>query len=210
MTFTLYAVNRRTNWYFGIMIILKHAGSLSYTISTIRTTTYCYCEKKLWKTIFCKGRGSQDRERRGGYVSTNGRWEGMLGVAASLLAVVCKQMQQLQAMLGPAVHRGKGMTYKTLETMCNASAWLQQCWKSCANGSKIVALRFDDHETKEMLGVVGSKVWPVSNFAQTQQHATRCRNGRNMYHLTMLGVIGQESCVLLHGALLGKKEGKYG
>ena len=82
----------------------------------------------------------------------------MLGVAASLLAVVCKQMQQLQAMLGPAVHRGKGMTYKTLETMCNASAWLQQCWKSCANGSKIVALRFDDQETKETLGVVGSKV----------------------------------------------------
>ena len=31
----------------------------------------------------------------------------------------------------------------------------QQCWKSCANGSNIVALRFDDHETKEMLGVVG-------------------------------------------------------
>ena len=27
--------------------------------------------------------------------------------------------------------------------------------KSCANGSNIVALRFGDHETKEMLGVVG-------------------------------------------------------
>ena len=67
-------------------------------------------------------------------------------------------MQQLQAMLGPAVHLGKGMTYKTLETMCNASLWLQQCWKSCANRSKIVAQRFDDHETKEMLGDVGSKV----------------------------------------------------
>ena len=82
----------------------------------------------------------------------------MLGIATSVLAVVCKQIQQLQAMLAPAVHRGKGITYKTLETMCNASAWLQQCWKSCANRSKIVALRFDDHETKEMLGVVGSKV----------------------------------------------------
>ena len=82
----------------------------------------------------------------------------MLGVAASVLTVVCKQIQQLQAMLGPAVHRGKGMTYKTLETMCNASAWLQQCWESYANGSKIVAPRFDDHETKEMLGVFGSKV----------------------------------------------------
>ena len=51
----------------------------------------------------------------------------MLEVAASVLAVMCKQIQQLQAMLGPAVHRGKGMTYKTLETMCNASAWIQQC-----------------------------------------------------------------------------------
>ena len=40
--------------------------------------------------------------------------------------------------------------------------------------------------SKEMLGVVGSKVLPVSNFAQrlpcnnTQQHATGCANGRNV------------------------------
>ena len=35
MASTLHAVNRsRTNWYFG-MIILKHAGSLSYTISSV-------------------------------------------------------------------------------------------------------------------------------------------------------------------------------
>ena len=74
------------------MIILNHAGSLSYTISTIRTTTYCHCEKKLWETRFCKGRGSQERERREGYVRPNGRWEVMLGVAAPVLAVVCKQM----------------------------------------------------------------------------------------------------------------------
>ena len=59
---------------------------------------------------------------------------------------------------GTAVHRGKGITHKTLETMCNASAWLQQCWKSCAYGFKIFALRFGDHETKEMLGVASSKV----------------------------------------------------
>ena len=82
----------------------------------------------------------------------------MLGDAASVLAVVRKQMQQLPAMLGPAVHRGKGITYKTLETMCYVSAWLQQCWRSRANGTKIVAFRFDDHETKEMLGDVGSNV----------------------------------------------------
>ena len=57
---------------------------------------------------------------------------------------------------------------------CNERAWPQQCRKSCANGSNIVALRFGDHGTKEMLGVVGWKVWPVSNFAQ--QHATASNN----------------------------------
>ena len=36
--------------------------------------------------------------------------------------------------------------------------------KSCANGSNIVALLFSDDGTKEMLGVFGSKFWPVSNF----------------------------------------------
>ena len=69
-------------------------------------------------------------------------------------------------MLVPSVHHGKDTTYKTLEIMCNARARPQQCWKNCANGSNIVALRFGDHGTKEMLGVVGSEVWSVSNFAQ--------------------------------------------
>ena len=82
----------------------------------------------------------------------------MLGVVASVLAVVWKQMQQLPTMLGPALHRGKDTTHETLETMCNARAWPQQCWKSCKNGSNIVGLRFGDHGTKEMLGVVGSNV----------------------------------------------------
>ena len=108
------------------------------------------------ETRFCKSCGSL--ERTGAYARTNGALEGMLGVASSVLAVMCKQMQQLPAMVGPAVHRGKGITHKTLETMCNASAWLQQRWKSWANGFKIVALRFGDHETKEMLGVISSKV----------------------------------------------------
>ena len=38
--------------------------------------------------------------------------------------------------------------------------------KSCAIGSNFVALRFGNHGTKEILRVVGSKVWPVSNFPQ--------------------------------------------
>ena len=46
----------------------------------------------------------------------------MLGVVTSVLAVVCKRMQQLPTMLGPVVHRGKDTTHKTLETMYNARA----------------------------------------------------------------------------------------
>ena len=34
--------------------------------------------------------------------------------AACVLAVVCKRMQQLLIMLGPAVHRGKDTTHKSL------------------------------------------------------------------------------------------------
>ena len=58
--------------------------------------------------------------------------------------------------------------------MINERAWPQQCWKSCANGSNIVALRFGDHGTKEMMGVVSWKVWLVSSFAQ--QYVTTSNN----------------------------------
>ena len=38
----------------------------------------------------------------------------MLGVVVCVLAVVCKRMQQLPTSLGPAVHRGKNTTHKSL------------------------------------------------------------------------------------------------
>ena len=79
----------------------------------------------------------------------------MLGVVACVLAVVCKRMQQLPTLLGPGVHRGKNTTHKSLYFMRNERAWPQQCWKSCVNGSNIVALRFGDHRRKEILGIVG-------------------------------------------------------
>jgi len=53
-----------------------------------------------------------------------------LGVVASMLAVVCKCMQQLPTMLGPTVHCGKDTTHKMcvaptmLEELCK---WIQQC-----------------------------------------------------------------------------------
>ena len=78
-----------------------------------------------------------------------------LGVVACVLAVVCKRMLELPTMLGPTVHGGKDTTHKSLLTMRNERARPQKCWKSCANGSNIIALRFGDHGRKEMLGVVG-------------------------------------------------------
>ena len=72
--------------------------------------------------------------------------------------------------------------------MCNAPKRSQQCWNSCANGSNIAALRFSDHGTQEMLGVVGLNVFPFSNFAQelpAQQHAkTRNRVCKRTQHVT--------------------------
>ena len=38
----------------------------------------------------------------------------MLGVVVSVLAVMCKRMQQLPTLLGPTVHRGKDTTHKSL------------------------------------------------------------------------------------------------
>ena len=67
--------------------------------------------------------------------------------------------------------------------MRNERARPQQCCKSCTNGSNIVALRFSDYGTIEMLGVFGWKVWLVSNFAQ--QYATTCnRVSKRTQHVT--------------------------
>ena len=79
----------------------------------------------------------------------------------------------------------------------NEFAWPEQCWTSCANGSNIVALRFGDHGTKEMLGVVGWKIWPVSNFAQ--QHATTSNNTQQGVQTDATSNI-QQCCLRLHGA----------
>ena len=39
-------------------------------------------------------------------------------------------------MLGPAVHRGKDTTHKTLESTCNARAWPRGCNKLCDKRNK--------------------------------------------------------------------------
>ena len=69
-----------------------------------------------------------------------------------MLAVVRKRMQQLPTSLGPAVHREKNTTHRSLKSICNERVWPLQCWKNHAHGSNIVALRFGNQRTKEMLG----------------------------------------------------------
>ena len=44
-------------------------------------------------------------------------WPKMLGVIVSVLAVVCKRMQQVPTMLGLALHRGKFTTHTTLKKL---------------------------------------------------------------------------------------------
>ena len=63
-----------------------------------------------------------------------------------------RRMQQLPTMLRPTVHRGKDTTHNSLWPMRNERAWPQQCWKGCANGSNIVALRFGDLRNKGNVG----------------------------------------------------------
>ena len=135
----------------------------------------------------------------------------MLGVVACMLAVVCKRMQQLPTLLRQQCLELLRECWQWCANGCNNS---QQCWclqcivgriqlislcKPCVmtvrgpnnvgravqtDPTLHVALRFGDHGTNEMLGVVGPKVWPVSNFVQ--QLSTTCNI--------------QQCCVRLQGA----------
>ena len=97
----------------------------------------------------------------------------MLAVVASVLIVVCKRMQQLLTMLGPAVHRGKDATHKTLETICiNERAWPQQCWKSCANGPTLLGYTSAITEEKkhwELLAHKFDRFQTLRNNSQQRQ-----------------------------------------
>ena len=91
-------------------------------------------------------------------------------------------------------------TWHVVRVHRSARAPAQHCWMCCANERNNVGPRFDDRETIEMLALVGSEVWPVSNFIQqlptsrniTQQHTTWCANARNMLGPTMLRLVGQQ------------------
>ena len=70
--------------------------------------------------------------------------------------MVCKRVQQLPTIRGPAVHCGK-TTHKTLRP-CVLRVRGPNNVLSGANESNIITLRFGDYGTKEMLAVVDLKV----------------------------------------------------
>ena len=82
--------------------------------------------------------------------------------------------------------------HKTLETMCNARAWPQQCWKNGANGSNIAALRFDDHGTKKCCEMLTQQFDRFQTLHKnSHQHApTRDRVCKRTQHVTSNNVGG--------------------
>ena len=93
---------------------------------------------------------------------SNGRGQQCLEFLTSVLAVDCTRMQQLPTMLGPAVHRGKDTTHKTLKTMCNPRAWPQQfniSWSSCFSGWQFVLFSVLRHRAVHSAIVFLPLVW---------------------------------------------------
>ena len=81
---------------------------------------------------------------------------------------------------------------------CSARALAHQCWMCCANEPYIVGPRFDDRETIEMLALVRSEVWPVSNFIQ--QLPTSLNNTQDGVQ-TLATSWAQQCCERWHGPL---------
>ena len=60
-------------------------------------------------------------------------------------------MQQLPTMLGPAVHRRKDSTHKTLETMCDDRAWPQQIGRAVQMDPKLLTYAKGIEESRKNL-----------------------------------------------------------
>ena len=93
----------------------------------------------------------------------------ILQVVVSVLAVVCKCMQQHWDM--QSIERRMQPLRLWRPWHGNAYAWPLQCWKSCANGSNIVAFHFSDQLTEQ------KRCWELSaqNFDRFQALHNNCR-----------------------------------
>ena len=75
------------------------------------------------------------------------------------------------------------------------------CWRSCANGPLYTSVITEQKKCWELSAqsLTGFKLCATTPN-NTQQHATECADGRNMWHPAMLGVVGQQSRVRLQEA----------
>ena len=72
------------------------------------------------------------------------------------------------------------------KTMLNARSRPEQCWKSYANGSNVVALRFGDQGTKEIFELLARKFGRFQTLSNnSQQHATTCNKVSVFFFLIM-------------------------
>ena len=111
-------------------------------------------------------------------------------------------MRQLPTMLGPAVHRWRIQPI----ILC------RPCVIRARDPNNVGrAVQTDPLLFRYALAIMEQKkCWEFDRFHtlcnNTQQHATRCANGRNMPHPRMLGVVGNNVASVLHGALVNYKE----
>ena len=99
---------------------------------------------------------------------------------------------QLPTLLGQQCWQLLRPCWRCCANWCNNSqqCWDLQCivgrihpirrWRPClmrVRGPNIVALRVGDHGTKEMLGVVGSKVWPGFKLCATTPNNNNVQQG---------------------------------
>ena len=152
MEWTAQVVRRRFTWILTLSLTLTDTLILIFGLWVFSRNIPGWILQGLRYEIFCTNvfliQGIRELSQQLGISSigiskaTRKRMEqlpALLGVVAFVLAVVCKRMQQFPTMLGATVHRGRDKSHKTLESMCNARTWHQQCWESCANGSNIIA-----------------------------------------------------------------------
>ena len=87
-------------------------------LPTLLDVTCCVCLHTLLHVVGSCGANFETGQTFS-YVQTDAKTPNivaptMLGVVACVLAVVCKRMQQLPTMSGPALRRGKDTTHKSL------------------------------------------------------------------------------------------------
>ena len=107
----------------------------------------------------------------------------MLGVVAF---VVCKRMQQLPTSLGPAVHRGKDTTHKSLWSMRNERALPHTVGRAVQTDPTLLRHASAITEQKKCWELLAEKFDRFQTLRNnTQQHPTTCnRVSKRTQHVT--------------------------